>query len=146
MADLPRLALSVRQPWPWAIIYLRKDIENRSWRPWSDALKTARQLAEARTRIAIHASAGVGKKGEFEEDCDSISDIISPDICRIPDKAEIERGGIVGSAELVGVVDRSDSPWFFGPIGLVLANPEPLPFRPCKGTLIPMFWPWPEAA
>lgn len=31
MNDIPRLALSVRQPWPWAILHAGKDIENRSW-------------------------------------------------------------------------------------------------------------------
>lgn len=31
MTELPPLALSVRQPWAWAIIYAGKDIENRLW-------------------------------------------------------------------------------------------------------------------
>lgn len=30
-SDLPPLALSIRQPWAWAILCAGKDIENRSW-------------------------------------------------------------------------------------------------------------------
>ena len=33
MTDLPELALSVRQPWAWAIIYAGKDIETAPGRP-----------------------------------------------------------------------------------------------------------------
>lgn len=29
--DLPEFALSIRQPWAWAIVYAGKDIENRTW-------------------------------------------------------------------------------------------------------------------
>ena len=32
MTALPRLALSIRQPWAWAIINAGKDIEYRQWR------------------------------------------------------------------------------------------------------------------
>jgi hypothetical protein len=39
------------------------------------------------------------------------------------------------SVEIVDIVRDSASPWFTGPCGLVLANPEPLPFWPCRGRL-----------
>jgi hypothetical protein len=51
---------------------------------------------------------------------------------------ELPRGGIIGSVELtdcVGGTIFNASPWFFGPYGFVLANPEPLPFQPLKGKL-----------
>jgi hypothetical protein len=33
------------------------------------------------------------------------------------------------------LVHESDSPWFFGPLALVLDKVEPLPFTPFKGAL-----------
>lgn len=57
-------------------------------------------------------------------------------------REELAYGYIIGLADLVDIVTKSDSPWFFGPFGLVLANPRPLP-RPirCKGQL--GLWPVP---
>lgn len=52
MSDLPTIALSVRQPWAWAIIYAGKDIENRSWQAVNRGLKQ-------RGRVAIHAAKGM---------------------------------------------------------------------------------------
>jgi hypothetical protein len=26
-------ALTIRQPWAWAVVYAGKDVENRGWRP-----------------------------------------------------------------------------------------------------------------
>jgi len=45
------------------------------------------------------------------------------------------RGGIIGTAEIVDCVEHSDSPWFFGPFGLVLENVKPTSFIPVKGAL-----------
>ncbi len=56
---LPELALSVRQPWAWAIIYASKDIENRSWQAVNHGLRQ-------RGRIAIHASKGMTRE-EYED-------------------------------------------------------------------------------
>lgn len=39
MADIPHLALSVRQPWAWAIIHAGKDIENRTWQAVNHGLR-----------------------------------------------------------------------------------------------------------
>lgn len=47
----------------------------------------------------------------------------------------IDRGGIVGSVEIVDCVDRSYSNWFFGPIGFILKDPQPIDFIPMKGKL-----------
>lgn len=30
-SDLHQVALSIRQPWAWAILHAGKDIENRDW-------------------------------------------------------------------------------------------------------------------
>ena len=52
-----------------------------------------------------------------------------------PSFAELARGGIVGSVEIVDCVEDSDSPWFIGRYGFVLRDPRPMPFVPWKGAL-----------
>jgi hypothetical protein len=52
-----------------------------------------------------------------------------------PDAKHIERGGIVGQANIVDCVTESSSEWFSGPYGFVLEDAQPLPFQPCKGQL-----------
>ena len=48
---------------------------------------------------------------------------------------DLERGGIVGSVEIVDCVTESASPWFVGRYGFVLRDPKPLPFTQWKGQL-----------
>lgn len=99
-------ALSIRQPWAWRILHEGKDIENRDW------------PTRFRGTFLIHASKGVDTADQDEV------------------KAKgMPIGGIVGRADIVDCVNRSDSPWFFGRYGFVLANVRPLPFIPCKGML-----------
>lgn len=47
----------------------------------------------------------------------------------------LETGGIVGMAEITDCVNKSKSPWFFGPYGFTLTNAKSLPFYPCKGKM-----------
>ena len=47
----------------------------------------------------------------------------------------IERGGIIGSVEIVDCVSVSNSRWYMGEWGFVLRDPQPLPFTPWKGQL-----------
>ena len=49
-------ALTVKQPWAWAIIHGGKDVENRSWMP---------NLGPRGMRIAIHAGKGWDKDASF---------------------------------------------------------------------------------
>lgn len=121
--DLPKLALSVRQPWAWAIIHAGKDVENRSWQAVNHGLRQ-------RGRIAIHAAKGM-TRDEYEDARDFLWS------CRAgcPEAKNLMRGGIIGSVEVVDVVSESSSPWFFGPRGLVLRNPEPCEFIPSVGQL-----------
>ena len=56
---LPPLALSVRQPWAWAIIHAGKDVENRSWQAVNHGLRR-------RGRIAIHAAKGL-TRDEYDD-------------------------------------------------------------------------------
>lgn len=135
-------ALSIRQPWPWAILHLppgvRKDIENRDWKPNNPAVREAQRLIQSGESFLIHA----GKTFD-RDDIDSIEDIVrgitndpafvmpSPFV----NEMTYPTGGIVGQARLVGIAYNSASPWFFGPRGLVLADAKPLAFIPCKGAL-----------
>lgn len=53
----------------------------------------------------------------------------------LPSYEDLERGGIVGSVEIMDCVGNSVSPWFVGRHGFVLRDPQPLPFRPLRGQL-----------
>lgn len=126
LTTLPDRALSIRQPWAWAILNAGKDVENRSRR------------FHYRGPICIHAAKGCTAQ-EYNEFIRAIHHVSLsrpfPPGRRVPPRADLERGGIVGTAEIVDCVEASDSPWFFGPFGLVLANVQPVPFIPVKGAL-----------
>ena len=49
--------------------------------------------------------------------------------------ADVPRGGIVGAARITDCVSSSDSYWWMGKFGFVLANAVPIPLVPCKGSL-----------
>lgn len=123
MNTLP--CISVRQPWAWLIVNGYKDIENRSW-------TTGR-----RGRVLIHAS----KAMTDLEWCNAM--LFARRVCGVPqaaietarDEVARQRGGIVGSVEIVDCVDGSRSPWFVGEYGFVLRDARPLPFIPYKGAL-----------
>ena len=107
----PLVALSIRQPYAWLIINAGKDIENRTWR------------TRHRGRVLIHAS--LRYAGEYQN---------WPWEIEPPPYASFRRGGIVGEAEIIDVIDRRNgSPWFEGPYGFVLANVRPRRFRACRG-------------
>lgn len=115
---LPDKALSVRQPWAWAIVFAGKDVENRS-RP-----AVTRAGFDAR-RIAVHASRGM-TRAEYE-DARGFMAGLGID-CPRPDA--LVRGAVIGAVTVTAVVGAHDSPWFFGPRGLVLADAvavEPIP-------------------
>lgn len=109
--------LVVRQPWAWLIVNGFKDIENRSW------------STRYRGPLLIQASANLPPKRTLEADCEWARTRGA----RLP--GEFETGGIVGIVQLKDCVTRSSSPWFSGPIGWVLSNPEKLDFAPLKGQL-----------
>lgn len=123
-------ALSIRQPWVWAILHAGKRIENRSW--W----------ATFRGRFLIHASKGC-TRAEYDEaaewiDMATMGTQLSG--IEIPPLSELPRGMIVGAATVVDCLgaesDATDDPWFCGPCGLVLDNVVPLTEPiPCKGEL-----------
>jgi hypothetical protein len=116
--SIPSVALSVRQPWAWAIIFGGKNIENRGH-------VAITKGGMSRRRIAIHASKGMTRE-EYVHAYDFMRSINV--LC--PPPGALIRGAIIGSVEVVDIVTRSSSPWFFGPRGLVLRDPlacEPVP-------------------
>jgi hypothetical protein len=122
-------AISIRQPWCWMILHAGKDIENRDW------------PTRFRGTVLIHASKGMTRDEYFDcaETAVSIFQAGHPRPENMPPRLrplkELERGGIVGQADIVDCVEASSSPWFFGRYGFVLRNAKPLPFRPFKGAL-----------
>lgn len=126
-------ALSIRQPWAWLIVHGGKDIENRSWH------------TKFRGRFLVHAAQGMTSK----EYCDGLEFAMRVGDIRLlrdfPTSQEMQRGGIVGSVELVDSLDAHDSRWYMGQgqKAFVLRDPTPLPFTPYKGRLgffdVPLF-------
>ena len=106
-------ALSIRQPWAWLIVNGYKDIENRTW------------PTNFRGKFLIHAGRKFDHGGH--------NWVLSNMNIELPELRDYERGGIIGSAEISDCVTRSDSRWFFGPLGFVICNPKPLVFQPYRG-------------
>jgi hypothetical protein len=119
------IALSVRQPWASLILQAGKDIENRGW------------STKFRGRILIHAAKGM-TQAEWRDAVQFAhwgAPRLTQDSLQGFDFDELQRGGIVGSVEIVDCVTFSASPWFMGEFGFVLRDPKPLPFTPWKGRL-----------
>jgi hypothetical protein len=114
MNTRPQLrAITIRQPWAWAIIFGGKDIENRSW------------LTHYRGLLAIHAGLAY------------LSDAAMPRGVRTPERKDLVFGAVIGVVDLHDVVEKSRSRWFAdGGYGFVLRDPRPLakPVR-CSGRL-----------
>lgn len=125
-------ALSVLQPWAWAIAEGHKRIENRDWPPPHKAINE---------RLAIHAS----KKPVSAEDRADFEDMLVDFVLPYPRWEVMPYGAIVALATVRAYVDqggaltlpRIDYRWFNGPYGWVLADvvrlPEPVPARGALG-------------
>lgn len=123
-------ALTVWNPWAWAIARGLKPIENRTWKPPTPLLGEW---------IAIHA----GKK--LDRDPDSIASWRAmveategrarPPLPKTVSLGEMPASAIVAVARLVGVVEQSDDPWFVGPFGWVLEDVVAIEPVKCSGAL-----------
>jgi hypothetical protein len=125
---LPERALSIRQPWAWAILHAGKRLENRPVR-W-----------KYRGPICLHASLYNPKKTDIDVFVDTwhLSKPLGEDRLRQMfggGPLEHLKGGIIGTADIVDCIDSSDDPWFFGPHALVLENVKPIDFIPVRGAL-----------
>jgi hypothetical protein len=121
--DLPRVALSLRQPWAWMVTRGSKDVENRVWR----RVRLGRFL--------IHASKAMTRR-EYDEAV-AFAAAVSDDV--IPPREELQFGGIVGVATHVGqplMPAFSRQRWHMsGQYGYVLKDRKALPFVGCRGHL-----------
>ncbi len=129
--DRSLTALTIRQPWVYAIMHLGKDVENRSW------------ATSYRGPILIHAAKGM-TRGEYQQFAGMLADPECAALLKgqgfrpeMPAFGALPRAGIVGVVDIVDCVAESDSPWWAGPgqVAFVLKNPRPLPFVPYRGQL-----------
>jgi len=140
-------ALSIKQPWAWLICagmpltekvdlgkgmltvklsgkVVIKDIENRSW-----SIPSWFKLPQ---RIYVHAP----KKRDEEAMKWLFNKGFAGMMVLALYTVGVPTGAIIGEVDIVDCVTASDSPWFVGPYGFVLANPELYDkLMPCKGKL-----------
>lgn len=130
-------ALSIRQPWGWAILHGGKRVENR---PWSTSFRGEflihvglscpdRQYTDAVAWMVARA---------FVSTTDVEGGRASP-FPIVPELAALPRGGIVGRARIVDVLAPAATgtpraPWHIpNQFGFVLEDVVPLPFAELKG-------------
>lgn len=118
------MALSIQQPYAFAIVHGFKPIENRKW------------LTNFRGEFLVHAG-----KRELRDDVETVVATIAKQAGRSREEvaAFYERqrhlGAIVGSAVMIDCVRYSDSEWFYGPFGFVLAAARAFEPVACRGQL-----------
>lgn len=130
------MLLSIRAPWWWFILHGGKDVENREWR----------YAPGYRGPVAIHASkmwiqkeineAWEWAMAAYRDGRPAGARLTTP-----PPKTwrELEQfgGHIVGTCNMVDALWDYRSPWFVGPLGLVLRDPKaiaaPIPFKGALG-------------
>lgn len=127
MMQLPTIALSIRQPWAWAIVAGAggKDVENRSRSTFAVTKADFKQRP-----VAIHAAQGMTRH-EYEDAADFMARLG----VQCPHPAALVRGAIIGAATVTAVVEDHPSPWFVGPRGLLLADQRQVEPVPAVGAL-----------
>lgn len=130
-------ALTIKQPWLWCITDHRKRVENRTWKPPFDMVGQY---------IALHAS-----KSKDQDEWRAAWNIIEGGM---PSLDGMPLGAIVATALIKGYIVVNDmggveeqtkaaanyypstDPWFFGPVGWLLADVRKLSQPiPCTGAL-----------
>ena len=118
-------ALSVRQPWAYAIMYLGKDVENRT------------RLTRYRGPVAIHATRCT--RAEFMQAAETIRGICG---VKVPPWEAMKEsfGQVIGVVDLVDSVDAWDhdgeevsSPWAYDDCLWIVKNPRQCRLYTCKG-------------
>lgn len=122
-------ALTVRQPWAWALVEGHKRVENRSWAPGPGTLKPG-------DRFVIHA----GMKDFTDADAAQVRSSVARSRGRdvelgiggVSLPAKLPRGALVGLVTFVGVVasraqlEPGQTVWWVGPKAWLVSNPRPL--------------------
>lgn len=143
VTDLPRTALSLQQPWAWAVVEGVKDVENRS-------AASVRLGNMHPGRIAIHSSK-IMTRSDYTEAKAFMKEIGVE--CPPPDM--LPRGCMVGAVTVEKIVRGYASPWYRGPVGLVLRDAMKLDapiaargalgyfsWSPCDPSYMPGVLPW----
>lgn len=99
-------ALSIQQPWAWAILHAGKDVENRTW------------VTCVRGRIVIHAGEQIDREAV---------DWLRMRGYDVP--INLPTGGIVGEVTITNCLsskhpELSGNPWAFGPVCFTLKDPN----------------------
>src|SRR5690348_7650857 len=100
--------ITIRQPWAHLIVNRSKNIENRTW------------ATSYRGPVLIHASLNINRAACRKHHLNPHS---------------LQRGGVVGIAEVVDCVTKHRSRWFDGPYGFVLRKRRSIPFIKWTGAL-----------
>lgn len=116
--DYPKQAITVRQPWAWAIMEAGKDVENRS-----------RRLCPPGWYF-VHAGLG----GDIDEYNAALVAMGFPHIRNAPKFDELKKGGVVGVMKLGEWIEASPSPWFIGPKAARILAVVALPFQAGRGS------------
>ena len=115
-------AFSSRQPWVDLILMGIKDVENKSSR------------THFRGTILIHASATIATREIVDKFVDQARKL---KILGKKEQYNPDVGAILGMVDVVDCVETSESPFFEGPYGWVLANPrrfkKPIPYKGAVG-------------
>lgn len=115
LSGVPEAALSIRLPWAWWVASGAKPIENRSWRVGKRVIGR---------RVFIHAGVWWSAR-EIAAIVEEFAPIARAAGVETPtlDHLMSLRGRLIGAARIVDCVEASDSPWFFGPHGIVMSDP-----------------------
>lgn len=131
MGLLPKVAISLKQPWAWLVAEGFKDMENRPWyRSFTGPalIHTGKTVdEEAMQALASHlhpATPGEPVMPELLEKFDALYDGVG-----------FETGGLVGIATFGPFVVDHASPWFMGPYAFPVSEARSLPFLPWRGML-----------
>lgn len=120
-------AITIKQPWLWAILRVGKKIENRTWKPPDSVIGQ---------RIALHASKEFDPGG-----AEAIDRIVGP-AYEMPVSRACQTGAILAVATLVHVTQIEDltkpvPKWAVGPWCWALTNVlelrEPIPTKGALG-------------
>lgn len=110
-------ALSIQQPWPYAIFHLGKNVENRTW--------------QLRMQVPFDCLIHAGKTF----DLDSLQVLAAQGYAI--QRSECVQGALLGLVTITGCIVRprteAEHLWFCGPFGFTLANArlfeKPIPFK-----------------
>lgn len=140
-------ALSIRQPWAWAILHAGKRVENRTWSSsfrGTFLLHAAKGCSASEYLEAVKwmvsmglARSPISKLNAMNEIVLRVADIDPAKLPLVPPLEEMPRGGIVGRARLANVLQPTGRPlvkWHSPTqFGFLLEDVEPLPFVPLRG-------------